>query len=291
MPKGGNCVLSALAKGLSWATSGAKSPIDLSAGELLELASSSTIPQAQRPLRGTVRWPAGRARNTRSTSLAQPLSSDQEVHWRCQFCDRGISLEAATSAGRTRINHDRRQHKIDQHPKVTWKAWNRACKSDQSIASCWDPCAAQGAAVGRCWQAGGFHGLPLAAAVAWRGCFSFGLAVQSMRCLLSSTSGGAWTSIPPSALHRRPSPSMLGPAWTDSESSKLSIARPSRRALGAALTWRTSLRPSSSLKRPSRPPSSRRVSDPSWHSECDKEWRQHSPEASWGTPDGCRGDP
>ena len=35
MPKGGNCVLSALAKGLSWATSGAKSPIDLSAGEVI----------------------------------------------------------------------------------------------------------------------------------------------------------------------------------------------------------------------------------------------------------------
>ena len=68
-------------------------------------------------------------------SLVTPLSPDQDVYWQCKFCDCGISLEAASSAGEARIVRDRVQHKTIAHPRLRWKAWRRASYSERATKS------------------------------------------------------------------------------------------------------------------------------------------------------------
>ena len=68
-------------------------------------------------------------------SLVTPLSPNQDVHWQCKFCDCGISLEAASSAGEARIARDRMQHKTIAHPSITWKTWRQASYSERAAKS------------------------------------------------------------------------------------------------------------------------------------------------------------
>ena len=68
-------------------------------------------------------------------SVVAPLSEDQDVFWRCKFCECGISLEAASSAGEARVVRDRRQHKITAHPSISWKVWRRASYAERAQRS------------------------------------------------------------------------------------------------------------------------------------------------------------
>ena len=68
-------------------------------------------------------------------STVTPLSGDQEAVWQCKFCDHGISLEAAQSAGTARLMRDRQAHKQVFHPTVTWKAWRRASYTDRALGA------------------------------------------------------------------------------------------------------------------------------------------------------------
>ena len=56
-------------------------------------------------------------------SLVGTLSGDQDAAWKCPFCSKGISLEAARSAGDPRIARDKRDHKRTDHPRLSWKRW------------------------------------------------------------------------------------------------------------------------------------------------------------------------
>ena len=70
--------------------------------------------------------PAGLGPNNRMPSLVCDLSHDQAAEWRCAFCSKGISFEAARSAGKRRIASNKLQHKRECHPHVSWKKWKGA---------------------------------------------------------------------------------------------------------------------------------------------------------------------
>ena len=76
--------------------------------------------------------PAGLGPHNRMPSLVCDLSDDQAVEWRCAFCSKGISFEAARSAGKRRIASNKLQHKRECHPHVTWKKWKGADYSSRA---------------------------------------------------------------------------------------------------------------------------------------------------------------
>ena len=49
-------------------------------------------------------------------TLVTQVSADQDVAWKCEFCDHGVSLEAFTSAGANRMARDKMDHKKQHHP-------------------------------------------------------------------------------------------------------------------------------------------------------------------------------
>ena len=68
-------------------------------------------------------------------SLVSTLSDDQDVAWKCPFCSKGISLEAARSAGDPRIARDKRDHKRTDHPRLSWKRWQAQDYSSRAVAA------------------------------------------------------------------------------------------------------------------------------------------------------------
>ena len=64
-----------------------------------------------------------------------PISADQEIVWRCRHCSQGISLEAATSSGQARIRRDRRRHKKEARPNLSWKQWHRSDYSYRTLST------------------------------------------------------------------------------------------------------------------------------------------------------------
>ena len=68
-------------------------------------------------------------------SIVTELSEDQNAAWRCKFCKHGISTEAASSTGEARIIRDRRRHKIEAHPSITWKVWRQASYEERAARS------------------------------------------------------------------------------------------------------------------------------------------------------------
>ena len=79
--------------------------------------------------------PSGLQRHECQPSTVTPLSGDQEAVWKCKFCDHGISLEAAQSAGPARLMRDRQAHKQAFYATVTWKAWRRASYTDRALGA------------------------------------------------------------------------------------------------------------------------------------------------------------
>ena len=70
--------------------------------------------------------PAGLGMNNRMPSLICDLSPDQAAEWRCPYCSKGISFEAACAAGKQRIAPNKMQHKREFHPRVAWQKWRGA---------------------------------------------------------------------------------------------------------------------------------------------------------------------
>ena len=58
--------------------------------------------------------------NGQMPTLVTQVSADQDVAWKCEFCDHGISLEAFTSAGANRVARDKMDHKKQRHPRISW---------------------------------------------------------------------------------------------------------------------------------------------------------------------------
>ena len=78
--------------------------------------------------------PSGFRKGPMPTTVTS-LSPDQETVWQCKFCDQGISLEASLSAGPARLARDRRRHRNDAHPHISWKAWRKAGYADRAHAA------------------------------------------------------------------------------------------------------------------------------------------------------------
>lgn len=68
-------------------------------------------------------------------SLVAPLSADQDCAWKCKYCECGISTEAALSAGRPRVARDKKLHKSQAHPSLSWKQWYAKDRSERALAT------------------------------------------------------------------------------------------------------------------------------------------------------------
>ena len=79
--------------------------------------------------------PSGLHSGEEMPTTVAALSADQEAAWRCRFCSQGISLEAAQSAGEARLVRDKRRHRTEAHPHISWKIWHRASYGDRAYTA------------------------------------------------------------------------------------------------------------------------------------------------------------
>ena len=67
-------------------------------------------------------------------TLVTQVAADQDVAWKCEFCDHGISLKPFT-AGANRVARDKMNHKKQHRPRISWKRWRQSDFTDRALAT------------------------------------------------------------------------------------------------------------------------------------------------------------
>ena len=71
----------------------------------------------------------------RRESCVRRLADEDSVHWKCKWCDMGITAADAERFGEATLIRFRNDHKTAAHPRLSWAKWNHDTRRQGDLVS------------------------------------------------------------------------------------------------------------------------------------------------------------